>query len=271
MMAKDESNTSQLRFEDGRLVEGCRDGRLDDEPSADPVEPGDETGFVLEVKSGALEVNDTLREAVDSPGHTLEFGSRSQAEDYARQLSASDGALRVQATPANEPRDVDAYLLADHDLSIAEPAEIDGDAWTFDVGANLYGTLGEAILLHAPKPHALVYFVRRDLDIDEEDLEWGLNVDVEPGKPLSVDRDGERRRWTPDCVVEATDGWSGRTLERYFCEIKTGNASFERSQVDTMRELASEERVLKIRVDIDSLPDQYSLRIHEVEPPDEND
>jgi hypothetical protein len=270
-MGKDESNTSQLRFEDGRLIEERNEDQLDDEPSPDPVEPGEETGFVLEVKSGAIEVNDTLREVVDSLGHTLEFGSRSQAEEYARQLSASDGALRVQAAPGNEPRDVDAYLLADHNPSIAEPAEIDGDAWTFDVGANLYGTLGEAILLHAPKAHALVYFVRRDLDIDEDDLEWGLNVDVEPGPPLSVDRDGERRRWTPDCVVKATDGWSGRTLERYYCEIKTGNASFERAQVDTMRELTREERVLKIRVDIDLLPDQYSVRIHEVEPPEEYD
>ena len=112
----------------------------------------------------------------------------------ARQLSASDGALRVQAAPANEPKDVDAYLLADHTPSIAEPAEIDSNTWTFDIGANLYGTLGEAILLHAPKPHALVYFIQQDLDIDENNLEWGLNVDVEPGTSLSVDRDGERRR-----------------------------------------------------------------------------
>jgi hypothetical protein len=29
--------------------------------------------------------------------------------------------------------------------------------------------------------------------------------------------------------------------------------------------------VLKIRVDIDLLPDQYSVRIHEVEPPEEYD
>lgn len=49
-------------------------------------------------------------------------------------------------------------------------------------------------------------------------------------------------------------------------EIKTGDASFERTQVATMQELAKEKRVLKIRVDIDSLPDQYSLRIREVEP-----
>ncbi|NHN60471.1 MULTISPECIES: hypothetical protein [Halorussus] len=54
-------------------------------------------------------------------------------------------------------------------------------------------------------------------------------------------------------------------LERYYCEIKTGNASFERSQVDAVKALARKERVLKIRVIIENLPDQYSLRIHEVE------
>ncbi|WP_238593261.1 hypothetical protein [Natronobacterium lacisalsi] len=64
----------------------------------------------------------------------------------------------------------------------------------------------------------------------------------------------------------ARDGWNGDVLERYYCEIKTGNASFERSQMETMRELATEERVLKIRVLIDDVPDQYSLRIREVEP-----
>lgn len=271
-MEDDEPDTSQLRFEDGALVEpSSEEENRDVDHVAAPIEPGNQTGFVVEAKPGALNVNETLVDDVEAHGRILNFGSRTHAESYARQLSAADGALRIQAAPANEPSDIDAYLLADHDPSIAEPAEIDGDAWTFDVGANLYGTLGEAILLHAPKPHALVYFVRQDLDIDEDDLEWGLHVDVDPWSPLSVDRAGERRRWTPDCVIEVTDGWSGRTLERYYCEIKTGNASFERTQVDTMQELAREECVLKIRVDIGSLPDQYSVRIHEVEPPDEND
>lgn len=139
------------------------------------------------------------------------------------------------------------------------------DTWTFDVGENLYGTLGEEILLESPKPHALVYFVRQDLDVDEDDLEWGLNVDVTPGQMLSVNSSDGAERWTPDCIVEAKDGWDSELLERYYCEIKTGGASFERSQVEVMEALASDERVLKIRVIIEDLPDQYSLRIHEVE------
>ncbi|NHN60470.1 MULTISPECIES: hypothetical protein [Halorussus] len=61
--------------------------------------------------------------------------------------------------------------------------------------------LGEAILLESPKPHALVYFVRQDLDIDEGGLEWGLNVDVTRGCLLSVDGSDRASRWTPDCVI----------------------------------------------------------------------
>jgi hypothetical protein len=71
----------------------------------------------------------------------------------------------------------------------------------------------------------------------------------------------------PDCKVVVRDGWNGPVLERYYCEIKTGNASFERSQVAAMEQLAREERVLKIRMLIEELPDRYSLRIHEVESP----
>jgi len=267
-MENDEPNTSQLRSEDGKLVETDDEQNSESERAADPVMLGEDTGYAVDVKSGALDVNGRLREVVETRGHTLAFGSRSQAEDYAHQLSATDGAVKIQAAAQNEPKEVDAYLLADHNPSIEEPAEIDGDTWTFDVGTNLYGSLGEAILVYSHKPHALVYFVRQDLDINDEELEWGLTVDVEPAKPLSIDHAGERKRWTPDCVVKAKDGWREQILETYYCEIKTGNASFERSQVKTMELMAEDDRVLKIRVDIDSLPDQYSLRIHEMKVPE---
>jgi hypothetical protein len=86
---------------------------------------------------------------------------------------------------------------------------------------------------------------------------------VASGKALP--EDFGRLNWHPDCCVIARDGWKDGLIERYWCEIKTGNASFERQQVESMRKLAAEERVLKIRVIIDDLPDQYSVRIHEVE------
>ena len=67
-MDNGKSGTSQLRFEGGRLVEGWPDRRSDDEPPADSAEPSDETGFVLEVKSGAIGLNNTLPETVDAEG-----------------------------------------------------------------------------------------------------------------------------------------------------------------------------------------------------------
>lgn len=267
-MDDDEPDTSQLRFEDGELVEPSSEvENRDVDHIADPIEPGDRTGFVVEVKPGALDVNGTLVDAVEAHSRILEFGSRTHAESYARQLSTSGGSLRIQAAAENDPSEVDAYLLADHSPSIKEPAHVDGDTWTFDIGANLYGALGEAILLEAPRPHAIHYFVQQDLTLDEGEVENGLKVDVQPGRFLSVGDDGGRNNWVPDCKVVVRDGWDGPVLERYYCEIKTGDASFERSQVAAMEQLAREERVLKIRMLIEELPDRYSLRIHEVESP----
>lgn len=268
-MDDDEPSTVQLRFKEGDLVKPPSKGKTPDEDYAvDQIEPGDREGFVVEVKDGALDVNGPLREAVETHGRILDFGSRQHAEDYAQQLSASDRSLRIQDIPENEPKDIDTYLLADHNPSVTEPAAVDGETLTFDIGSNLYGALGEAIFLCAPKSHALVYFIRQDLDINEDDFEWGLNVDVEPGTLLSVEHPGGRKRWTPDCVVEVKDGWGGQILERYYCEIKTGDASFERAQSKAMEGLARDERVLMIRVGIEDLPEQYALRIHEVEPPE---
>jgi len=268
-MSDDEQDSFQLRFEDGSLVEPSESSRTSDtDHTADLIEPGQQTGFIAEAKPGALDVNSQLREVVEAYGHILDFGSRQHAEDYASQLSTSDGSLKIQAVPENEPKDIDAYLLADHNPSIKEPAEVENDTWTFDVGANLYGALGEVILLESPKPHALIYFIRQDLDFDEDALEWGLNVDVNRGQMLTVESSSGKTHWIPDCVIEAKDGWNGELLERYYCEIKTGGASFERSQIKSMEALAKNERVLKIRVNINNLPKQYSLRIQEVGTPE---
>ncbi|MFH5802241.1 hypothetical protein [Haladaptatus sp. CMAA 1911] len=266
-MPDPESDTVQLQFDKGNLVKrSSEDETASDENTANPITPGERTGFAVEVKDNAIEVNSTLSEVITAHGRTLDFGSRAQAGAYASQLSTGDGSLRIQAAPANDPRDVNAYFLADHTPSITEPAKTDGETWTFDVGANLYGALGEAILTGAPKPHALYYFVRQDLELDDGELASGLALEVERGRPISVDHPDGEKRWTPDCVVRAKNGWDGRVLARYYCEIKTGNASFERSQGVVMEELAAQERVLKIRVTIDELPEQYSLRIQEVTP-----
>ena len=260
------TDSNQYRFRDGAVVLD------DDEPplEPDPIEPGAQTGYQVEVKPGALDANSALRDAVDEHARILAFGTRSNAEVYAAQLSTAGGPLKVQAAAPNDPAEVDAYLLAEHDPSIDEPASVEGETVTFDVGANLYGTLGETILTGTPKPNALEWFVRRAQGIDGDDASDGVTVDVETDCVVALDdSSGDRLVWNPDCKLLVRDGQSGERLERYYCEIKTGNASFERAQLATMKALARDERVLKIRMLIDELPDRYSLRIQEVEPPDE--
>ncbi|WP_435335864.1 hypothetical protein [Haloarchaeobius sp. TZWWS8] len=263
-MTEERSQPRQWRFQDGELVEPAAGSHDDDPTRADPVVPNERTGFSVAVKQGALDANQTLARDVDSVDEVLEFGSRAEAEAYAIQLSAGSGGLRVQAAAGNDPTGVDAYLLAAHAPSITEPATTEGETWTFDVGANLYGTLGEAVIVDGAKPHAIEHFVREDLAVSEDELEQGLRVQVESGWPICVETGEGTETWVPDCVVEVHDGWNGPELANYYAEIKTGDASFQRSQSAVMKALAVDERVLKIRVRIEDLPDQYAVRIQEV-------
>jgi hypothetical protein len=266
-MGDEERESTQLRFQNGELVPADGHRHRPAGGRATTVRPGDGNGYTVTAKPGALEANSTLIEAVESHGQPLEFGSRRQAERYADQLSAGDGGLRLQSGAPNDPASVDAYLLAAHDPAITEPAAIEGETWTFDVGANLYGALGEAILLAAPKPHALYYYVTRDLERTDGTLHNGVFLDVQRETSIiSTESADSGHTWLPDCVILARDGYEGPPLETYYCEIKTGEASFEPGQRETMESLATTERVLTIRVLPDRLPDRYGLRIREVEP-----
>lgn len=243
-----------------------RNGRLERDRSRDaPVHPNQETGYAVAIKPGALEVNRSVVDVRDEHGETITFADRDRAAAFAARLSADGGDLRIQAAAPNDPGEADAYLLADHRPSVREPAAVDGDDLTFEVGANLYGVLGEAVVTGGPTSPALEHFVKQDLA--NASFEDGLRVRVTDGTFVSFPDEGTgESRWMPDCCLEARDGWRGRLIERYWCEIKTGNASFERTQVAAMRELAKESRVLKLRVSIDALPEQYTVRIREVDP-----
>lgn len=261
-MDSNESSTDQHEENLDRWID---DSSETESSGIEVIEPDAETEFAVEVKSGALTVNNRLREIVDQYGERLEFGSRHKAEQYARQLSTSDGSVKIQAAPENDPSGIDAYLLADYNTSTTEPATTNDGEMTLDVGANLYGELGETVLLGPSKPHALIHFVREDLEISKRELNHGLYVDIEVGILVAPEEADLNGGWIPDCVVIAQDGRNGELLKKYFCEIKTGDASFERSQVEVMEALARTERVLKIRVDIEDLPYQYSIRINVVE------
>lgn len=93
-MNDEESDTFQLRFENGNLTEqSCDCGTSSNEHSATSVVPGKQTGFTVEEKADALDVNNQLRDTVETHSRILEFGSRSLAKDYATQSSVSDGSI----------------------------------------------------------------------------------------------------------------------------------------------------------------------------------
>ena len=73
-MEDNEPDMSQLRFEDGTLVDpssGEENHDLDD--VADPIEPGYRTGFAVGAKPGALGMNETLVDDIESHGR-IQFG-----------------------------------------------------------------------------------------------------------------------------------------------------------------------------------------------------
>jgi len=168
----------QLVFRDGRLVTTDSKDAPSELRDPDPVTPNQETGFTVEIKPGALEVNEALADIQEEHGEILSFGSKSKAEAFAEQVSTAAGPLRIQAAAPNDPNDVDGYLLAQYDRSVKEPASTDDGTWTFDVGANLYGALGETVVTSGAKPPALEYFVKQDLGTDFDDLDFGLRISV---------------------------------------------------------------------------------------------
>jgi len=69
---------------------------------------------------------------------------------------------RVEAKPG--ALEVNAALRADVEKH-GNPLEFNSEHTA--TGPNLYGTIGEAILTATPKPHALIYFVKQYLNIND--------------------------------------------------------------------------------------------------------
>jgi hypothetical protein len=70
-MAKRDPDTVQLKFENGTLVERSTESEpLSGEHTVDPIEPGDQTGFIVEVKAGAIDVNSMLPKIIETHGRT---------------------------------------------------------------------------------------------------------------------------------------------------------------------------------------------------------
>lgn len=237
---------------------------------------GAPTEFRVAIKSSATAANEAVRTLTDERGDVLHFDSREAAEAEAARLSERGTApLGIQEVAPQDPTDVDAYLVSIPERRTHTPLESVDGRHTFETTAKQYGALGEVLILsYQANPPALVEYVRSTLvenEIDYHEDRLRLELDRNPDPVVFTRADTTSRlSWIPDCVVRATV--DGAVLDTYWCEIKTGDASFQRDQPAVMAYKACEAPVLKIRVDLSALPDRYTVRIEAVaaeEPPEE--
>ncbi|WP_247001129.1 hypothetical protein [Halosolutus gelatinilyticus] len=254
-MARDRDQTNLTQF-DGS------DDRFDTTADRSSDEP-----FVLELKSSARERNSAVEAIASDRGRLLECDSRADAESIAARCSERGKVrVRLQAVAPQDETPADAYLVAQPERRTATPIDPDAETWRFQPAANQYGAIGQA-LVTTPRtnPPALTYYVREDLGLEVDEVRVRLR---EPSLVTERLADGRRASWLPDVVAEAVRESTGATLREYHCEVKTGNASFERDQVAVMEAKADEPgvAVLKIRVAIDDVPEEYGIRIRDVSP-----
>ena len=249
----------------------------------------DRDGFRVGVKPSAVGANEAVEAVVADEGDALVYGSRDDAEAEAARLSERGATpVAIQRAAPQEPAYVDAFLVPRPERHTHDPIESVEGRLTFETTAAQYGALGETLVCsYGANPPLLSAYARADLDgvlPDGADDLW-IDVDSDPdpivygatGRNGSMGRAGAadraaatsrdaRRCWVPDCVARVRAGVGGPLLETYYCEVKTGDASFQRDQAAVMAYEARESTVLKIRVDVDGLPDAYTARIDEVEP-----
>ncbi|WP_435180814.1 hypothetical protein [Halorussus sp. AFM4] len=225
--------------------------------------------FTVAVKDSARDENRAVRRLVRAEGDRLDFDSEAAAHRRARELSADgDAAVKVQRAAPQDPDDVDGYLVGWPDRRTRTPEGTPTEGLTFDTEANQYGALGEALVCTpAVNPPLLTHFARVDADLPTEGVDddrLRVELDTDP-EPVVVRSD---RRWEPDCRAVVRLGPDRPVLTEYWCEVKAGDGSFERSQRAAMRAKAREATVLKIRVDLDDLPESYTAWVRRVEPED---
>ncbi|WP_135854944.1 hypothetical protein [Halorussus salinus] len=238
--------------------------------------------FTVAVKESAREVNEPARRLATIEEDRVTFASETEAHRRARELSAEgESVVKVQRAAPQDPDDVDGYLVGWPQRRHQDPDGSPTEGLTFDTEANQYGALGEAVVLTPEvNPPLLTHFARVDADLGETDANLGetaadrdaesrdlrVELDTDPD-PVTV---GSGRRWEPDCRAVVRLGPDRPVLTEYFCEVKSGDGSFERSQREAMAAKAREATVLKIRVELDELPDSYTAWVRTVAP-DEGD
>jgi len=222
----------------------------------------DDEPFRVAIKDSATDANEAAWQFARAEGDAVAFDCEADARSRARELSAiGETPLKIQRAAPQDPSDADAYLVAWPERRRWDPDGTPTRGLTFDTAANQYGALGEAVVCSpAVNPPVLAHFARVDPNLPEEELRVELDTDPEP---VVV---GPDRRWVPDCRATVRLGPDRPALTEYWCEVKTGDGSFERSQREAMSAKAREATVLKIRVDVTELPDSYTAWVRKVGP-----
>lgn len=222
----------------------------------------DSGSYRVAVKDSATESNAAAR---DLDREVVRFDSVSEAHRRARRLSEEgDTPVKIQQAAPQDSDDVDGYLVAWPERRRWNPDGTPTEGLTFDTAANQYGALGEAVVLTPTvNPPVLTHFARVDADLSErETATLRVELDTDPD-PVEV---AGSKRWEPDCRAVVRLGPDRPVLTEYWCEVKTGDGSFERSQRAAMTAKAREATVLKIRVEVDDLPDSYTAWVRTVDP-----
>jgi|APHM01.1.fsa_nt_gi hypothetical protein len=229
-----------------------------------------ENSFIVEVKESAMVKNGEVNNLVEDNQRFLKYESRREAKTHTEVLT-QEGDLRVvlQNTAPQDSTEADVYMIGKPERHVQDPIDPSADTWEFGVGANQYGDIGEALITSpGSSPPALTYYIKQDIEHSEEEkLRVNLISDVARSKSYDEGGRPQSKVWYPDCIAQAKDGYGGEKIgEEYWCEIKTGDASFERNQTEVMRQKAAESGVIvvKIRVELDQLPERYSVRFHKI-------
>ena len=217
--------------------------------------------YRMEIKGNAIKLSSAIRDVSEERGHIVEFESEEAAESWKNKFSVENGQIRISTVAPQDPRDLDGYLIGFPERNTHEPKQTEKVGLTFDVGANLYGEIGEALICgsYGLSPGIQYYFFEEVEGVNQQD-NWIRSI----SRPNLANITDSEISWSPDCLIEVGDYETSSTAQ-YFCEVKTGDASFERNQVEGMERVAKNYNVLKIRVIIENLPEEYTVRINEVE------
>lgn len=223
------------------------------------------TSYRVTIKDSAKEENRAVRQFAAKNGDLVEFPTKAKATQKAAELSDSgDMPVKIQRVSEMDPDDVDAYLVGWPQRRKHDPDGTVAEGLTFDTGANQYGALGEALVLSPEtNPPLLTHYAKRDPAVPD-DTEIRVELDTDPEPVVVNQRTG--RQWQPDCRAEVLVGSRQKLAHEYWCEVKAGDGSFERSQRDGMKRKASEAPVLKIRVDVSELPQSYTAWVRQIAP-----